>query len=129
MQRAWEVEGITRGFVAADEAALRGRLGPYFLVAEREGGIIGFVCGTAHVSEGNAVLAAGERYDEVDDLYVAPECRSQGIGGRLLDALMMQARQDGIERFLLYSSTRDTDAILRFYRGHGFETWYVQMFK
>ena len=129
LQRAWEAEGVTRGFVAAGAAELHGRVGPYFLVAEFDGGIVGFACGSAGQSEGNAVMAPGERYVEVDELYVAPEWRGRGIGGRLLDALVAQAGNRGIERFLVYSSSRDTDAILRFYRNHGFQAWYVQMFK
>ena len=129
LQRAWEAEGVTRGFVAAGAADLRGRLGPYFLVAEFDDGIAGFVCGSEGRSEGNAVIAPGERYVEADELYVTPEWRGRGIGGRLLDTLVAQAGNRGIERFLVYSSSRDTDAILRFYRRHGFEAWYVQMFK
>jgi ribosomal protein S18 acetylase RimI-like enzyme len=129
MQRRWEAEEIMRGFVAADAGLLQSRMGEYFLVAEHGGRLVGFVCGSAHISEGNAVFLAGERYLEVDDLYVSPEMRDQGIGGGLLDALLVQARQEGIQRFLAYSSSRDTDATLRFYRKHDFETWYVQMFR
>ena len=129
LQRRWEAEGITRGFEAADAGLLRLRLGPYFLVAEQAGRIAGFGSGSADISEGNAVFSVGERYLEVDDLYVSPGMRDQGIGGRLLDELLAQARQEGIQRFLVYSSSRDTDAILRFYRRHGLETWYVQMFR
>ena len=121
--------GVNGGFVAADAELLRYRVGEYFLVAEHAGRLVGFVCGSAHVSEGNAVFSAGERYLEVDDLYVSPEMRDQGIGGGLLDELLAQARQEGIQRFLVYSSSRDTDAILRFYRKHDFETWYVRMFR
>ena len=129
LQRQWETEELTRGFKAADAELLRSHLGAYFLVADQAGRIVGFVCGSAHVSEGNAVFSAGERYLEVDDLYVSPEMREQGIGGRLLDELLAQAGREGIQRFLAYSSSRDTGAILRFYRKHGFETWYVRMFR
>jgi ribosomal protein S18 acetylase RimI-like enzyme len=129
LQYRWETEEMTRGFKAVDAEALRSRVGPYFLVAEQAGRIVGFVCGSAHISEGNTVFSAGERYLEVDDLYVSPEMRNQGIGGRLLDELLAQAQREGIRRYLVYSSSRDTDAILRFYRRHGFETWYVQMFR
>lgn len=33
-----------------------------------------------------------------------------------------------MERFRVYSATKDVDRILAFYRRHGFKSWYTEMF-
>jgi len=34
-----------------------------------------------------------------------------------------------IKYLLVYSATKNIDAIIKFYRNQGFESWYIQMFK
>jgi len=103
--------------------------GPYFLVADRDHEIVGFIFGSEHTSKGLAVIPAGQRYLEIDDFYVTPECRSEGIGAGLLAAIEEAASRAGIERFLVYSATKDLDRISNFYREQGFKSWYVQLYK
>ncbi|MEZ4859751.1 MAG: GNAT family N-acetyltransferase [Caldilineaceae bacterium] len=129
MQEQWVAEGITYGLVAANIVELQRRLNSYTLVAEVDGQIVGFVLATAQVSPGLAVIPAGERYLEIDDLYVIPAMRSTGIGGELLQAVEAAAQQAGIKRFLLYSATKDLAAVMNFYDKHGFRPWAVQMYK
>ena len=129
MQVQWAEEEITYGYGADSRENLLGKLGPYFLVAELDGSLVGHAYGSPQVSEGLAVIPAGERYLEIEDIYVIPEIRSRSIGGLLLDRLLQAAGEEGIETFSVYSSTKDADRILRFYRGHGFESWYVQLFR
>jgi len=129
MARGWEAEDSTYGYVAEKADELAGRIGPYFLVAESRGCVVGYAFGSVHVSEGTAVLPAGEAYVEVDAIYVAAEHRSSGIGGMLLDGLLEAARRNGVERSLVYSATRDLEKVLRFYRRHGFKNWYVRMYR
>lgn len=127
-QTAWAEEDCTYGYAADSSENIAQRLGPWFLIAELNQRIVGHVYGTLRVSEGLAVLPAGERYFEIEDMYVQPEHRDEGIGGMLLDRLMTSVRENGVHRFMVYSSTKDSDTITRFYRRHGFRTWYVQMF-
>ena len=129
LDRAWAAEDSTYGYVAESAEGLTERLGPYFLVAEVQGFIVGFAYGSVHVSEGMAVLPAGQTYFEVDAVYVTTEYRNNGIGGMLLNDLLEAARHNGIERSLVYSATKDLDRILRFYRRHGFKNWYVRMYR
>lgn len=128
LQQCWEAEGITQGLKADSREDLIGRLGPFFFVADMDGAIEGYVFGSAKVSEGSAVMPQGERYLEVDEIYVRPQSRGKGVGGMLLDKLLQTARGNGIGRFSVYSATKDMDGILEFYRRHGFQSWYVQMF-
>ncbi len=129
MEGEWATLNLTFGYVPNSRENLRGRLGPYFLVAEHAGEVVGFVAGSEHVSEGLAVTPAGQRYLEVHDLYVAAEFRDRGTGSRLLEAVLDAARREGIERIQAFSATKDHDRILRFYRRHGFQPWGVQLFR
>ena len=129
LDKGWAAEDSTYGYVAESADGLANRLGPYFLVAEVQGSVVGFAYGSVHVSEGMAVLPAGQTYFEVDAIYVANEHRDSGIGGMLLDGLLEATQQNSIERSLVYSATKDLDRILRFYRKHGFKNWYVRMYR
>ncbi|MEZ4714033.1 MAG: GNAT family N-acetyltransferase [Caldilineaceae bacterium] len=129
LQQQWVLEQNVYGYAADTADELRARLNEHCLVAEDNARVIGFLLASVHVSPGMAVIAQGERYVEVDDLYVSVEMRQRGIGSQLLHEMERRARADGVERFLLYSAVKDLDAILHFYRNHGFQSWYVQMFK
>lgn len=124
-------EGVAWGLVASSREEIREQLGPLSLVAELDGHVIGYAAGSIHVNDGRyaAVTVAGERYLEVDDLYLATEFRNIGIGGRLLEALVDAAKAEGVTRVHVVSTTKDHDSVLRFYRRHGFQPWGVQLFR
>lgn len=108
---------------------VKAALSPYLLVAEADGKVVGFISGSIHSSEGMVFVPEGESYLEIDNLYISPEFRRQGIGGGLIDQLSAQARQQGIVYALLYSAARDIRSVLRFYERHNFQSWYIQMFR
>ncbi len=128
LDRSWEAEDSTYGYYAEGAEGLARRLGPYFLVADTQGMVVGFAYGSVHTSEGLAVIPADETYFELDALYVGAEHRSNGIGGMMLEELLREARRNGIERFMLYSASKSLDSILRFYRRHGSKDWFVRMY-
>jgi GNAT superfamily N-acetyltransferase len=66
---------------------------------------------------------------EIEDLYVTREYRSGGIGARLIDAIADWSTLHRVRYVSAYSSSRNVDAILRFYRSCGFESWSVQVFR
>jgi ribosomal protein S18 acetylase RimI-like enzyme len=129
LQRTWAKEGITIGFVPAAREYLLDKLGPLFIVASDNGRVVGFAYATAHISKDMAVIPEGERYAEIDDIYVLTEYRSRTIGGRLLDKMIGTAQREGIEHFYLYSASKDTDEILSFYKKHGFKSWSIQLYR
>ena len=55
----------------------------------------------------------------LDELYVRPGLRGQGIGGELLERALDLARERGTETFEINVDEGDTDA-RRFYAAHGF---------
>ena len=129
LQQQWAKEDITYGFVPAEKSYLETKLGKYFWVAECENEIIGFVYGTIHKSENMSVIDNNQLYIEIDDLYTFSGNRDKGIGTLLLDKILEVAKENGIDRSLIYSSTKDMDSIIRFYKKHDYKTWYIQMFK
>jgi len=97
-------------------------------VADEAGGLIGFGHGSEVLSDGLAVIPAGERYLDVDALYVRADRRRAGLGGLILDELRALARADGIERAFVFTAAKDQHAIMRFYERHGLRPWGMQFF-
>lgn len=125
----WAQEESTYGIAPTPPDLLRLHLGPYFWVAVRHKMVIGFIYGSVQVSPGLAVIPKGERYLEIEELYVRPEDRDQSVGTRLAEAILGKAAEDDESRALVHSATKDRAAITRFYERFGFQTWYVQMFR
>lgn len=105
------------------------RFPAYFLVAEHDGRLVGYIHGSLQRSAPVEVIPAQEPYVEIEDLYVQPDSRGQDIGGALLERLFAIARQEGIQRFVVGTKSKETDKIVRFYRSHGFTPWRIQFFK
>lgn len=71
------------------DEGIEARMGEYLLVAEVDGTLVGIVVAERQTiafmkSEiGRAAFPEEKEYLEVQELYVLPECRNQGIGTRL----------------------------------------------
>lgn len=50
---------------------------------------------------------------DVQCVYVVPEERGAGVGGRLLEAVVARARESGVERLTVHSSGRAVPAYVR----------------
>lgn len=129
LSKLWVAEDNTVGQIPIPADLLRRWLGPYFLVAERGGSVVGFAYGTIDTSGGLAVIPAGERYFRLDELYVHPDHRERGVGGMLVDRLLAGARAAGVERARVYSAAKDWRRIVGFYQRHGFKMWYVELYR
>jgi GNAT superfamily N-acetyltransferase len=75
------------------------------------------------------IFSNGQAYIEVDDIYVIQKHRDSGLGTLLLDKMLDLAKENGVEKSLIYSSSKDFDSIVNFYKKHDYKTWYVQMYR
>jgi len=132
LDKLWDEEGLAYVFTYGSREAFMAdfeRFQKYFLVAECDSQIIGYINGSVRVNEKVDILPRQETYLEVENIYVKPEFRDRRVGGDLIDQLLAIADQDGIKRFIVSTVTRDMDRILKFYRDHGFKPWCVELFK
>ncbi len=86
-------------------------------IARRGSAALGLVT----LSSTRALYAGGE-FGIVTELYVTPECRSQGLGARLLETARDFARQAGWVRLEVTTPPLpEFERALHFYQSHGFE--------
>ncbi|WP_439386739.1 GNAT family N-acetyltransferase [Amycolatopsis lexingtonensis] len=85
------------------------------LVVVRDDEVIGmaFLAITARVP---TPMAFSRAAGDVQSVYVVPEARDSGVGGRLIDATLALAAELGLERVTVHSSARAIPA----YERHGF---------
>jgi GNAT superfamily N-acetyltransferase len=133
LERQWEREEIAYGNFnpLSHEAyvSILERFGAYFLVAESDGQLVGYIHASVQRNNPVEVIPAQEPYVEIEDIYVQPDYRGRDIGGALLEGVFEVARQEGIQRFVVGTLSKETDRILAFYRSHGFTPWRIQFFK
>jgi GNAT superfamily N-acetyltransferase len=133
LERQWEQEDIAYGdFNPMGREAyisILERLPAYFLVAESDGQLVGYIHASVQRDTPVEVIPADEPYVAIEDIYVLPGYRDRGIGGALLEQIFAVARQEGIERFIVGTLSKQTDSILKFYHSHGFTPWRIQFFK
>ncbi|WP_192457007.1 GNAT family N-acetyltransferase [Musicola keenii] len=77
-------------------------------LAERRGQVVGFSLSVLH--EGTWVVTP---VCYLEDLFVSPDCRGQGIGRRLIEDLVEQCKAQGWSR--LYWHTRQNNPARRLY--------------
>lgn len=133
LERQWEQEDIAYGdFNPMSHEAyvtILERFPAYFLVAEHNDQLVGYIHGAVHHDNPIEIIPADEPYIAIEDIYVQTHFRDRAIGGALLERIFEIAQQEGIERFIVGTLSRETDSILRFYRSHGFIPWRIQFFK
>ena len=130
LDRQWEKENIAHEFmfISREEfIADLERFQTYFLVAESNGSVVGYINGSVRLSqEGVPVIPEQEPYLEIENIYVKPDFRNRHMGGKLIERLLEVAERNGIQRFLVTTDSKNMDKVLNFYRRHGFQLWYVR---
>lgn len=132
LQKQWETEAITYGFVADTEDEILAYDKDYFYVAFDGETIVGYVIGEAKANDKDNymnVFLLNTKYLQVNDLYIAPAYRSKSIGAELLTMVEEKAKENGMEHIFLSSATMDAEAVRRFYEKNGFKIWTTMFFK
>ena len=111
LSELWVEEGCSYGIVANTEEDLKEPL----YVARDDGRLVGYVFGHYYTAEKRtSYIEPGSYCFEIDELYVLPEYRSQGIGRKLYAAIEEEVLKEA-EYLTLATSTKDYQKILRFY--------------
>ncbi|WP_255149242.1 GNAT family N-acetyltransferase [Halorarius halobius] len=106
----------------ARESLLRHALTGGLLVAREDGDVLGFV---SFYPEGGSFEQDVQR-GIVENIYVVPERRGEGIGSTLLEAAEEELIADGVE-VLALEAMADNERARRFYRRHGYEPHRVEL--
>jgi GNAT superfamily N-acetyltransferase len=98
-------------------------------VAEENKRLLGYVVCVPRKNDASCIYRKTDKILELKEIYLAPEVRGKGIGSRFLQIIERYARTQGYTKLFIYSSVQELDPLIKFYRGNGFKTWAVQMFK
>lgn len=127
LSQDWESENSCRGYRRNTRADLEGRR---FFTAREDGALIGYAFGElCRAEKSNSVMDSDTAYFEIEELYVVPERRSQGIG-RELFSFAEKALGGETEWIMLSTAAKDWKKILHFYLEElGMAFWSARLFK
>lgn len=106
----------------ARESLLRHALTGGLLVAREDETLLGFV---SFYPEGGSFRQDAQR-GIVENIYVVPERRGEGVGSALLEAAETDLREQGAE-VLALEAMADNEAALAFYRRHDYAPHRVEL--
>ncbi len=118
---------LRSGQLSSDEEPLSSRISEFFLIAEVDGQTVGFVIGGKGPVDvigkemADEAFPGEEEYLEVQDLYVAPRFRNQGIGSLLMQTVIQRGLDAGLTRSMVYTNNPDYARIGRFYERFGYK--------
>jgi GNAT superfamily N-acetyltransferase len=123
----WETENITYGYAACSPEMLSDFSA---FCAKIDGKCIGYIFGKRKIAEHICVFQDGISYFEIEDFYVIPEFRNQGIGKQLYEYVEQNLKQEGIQGILLSTATKEYKKIQKFYAEQlGLTVWTTTFFK
>ena len=127
MSEDWEAEQSCFGYRANTIEDIGGNR---IFFAEEEDQVIGYLFGNVHPSKNMwSIMPEETPYFEVEELYVIPERRSQGIGAALF-RFAEGAMPEDVQYVVLSTATKNWRAIFHFYLEElQMEFWSARLFK
>ena len=132
LQKQWESEGITYGFIADSEDDILAYNSDYFYIALDGETLVGYVTGEVKANDKDNymnVFPINAKYLQVYDLYIVPAYRSKSIGAELITIVEEKSKKNDIEHIFLSSATIDAESVRRFYVKNDFKIWTTMFFK
>lgn len=128
MSAVWEAENSTHGYRTNDRSDIEGNR---IFLAERAGEVLGYLFGHKTAAERtNSIMEEGTAFFEIEELYVTPEHRSEGIGKKLFSFAEQTVQTEGISYLMLSTATKNYKRILHFYLDElGMDFWSARLFK
>ena len=106
-----------------------GSMGASSFVDEFQGDIIAYAAGVVKLGRGAIFEPEGERYLNVDEVFVHADHRGRGVGMQLMQALLEKAEAGGVVRSMVGSNNVDWLSTFQFYERHGYRMLSIQMYK
>ncbi len=108
----WAAENSCYGYRPNDRSDIEGNR---IFLAEDGGTVTGYLFGRVYPSaQMQSIMPEGTLYFEVEELYVIPERRSQGIGAELFRYAEEAVKPDA-EYMVLSTATKNWKAVFHFY--------------
>ncbi len=102
---AWEQENSCWGYRRNERSDIEDNR---IFLAETDGEIVGYLFGHATAAERDyAMMPKQSSLFELEELYVVPSMRSQGIGASLFRFVQDQLRQEELQYILLSTATKN----------------------
>ncbi len=124
----WEAEDSCWGYRTNAHEDLAGRR---VFLAEEGGVILGYLFGLReNAKQKTSFMDAGTPYFEIEEIYVIPSRRSQGVGRALFACAEETMRAEGLPFLMLSTATKNARAILHFYLDElDMSFWSARLFK
>lgn len=132
LQKQWQTEAITYGFIADSEDEIQSYDKEYFYITLDGETVVGYVTGEVKINDKDNymnVFPLNTEYLQVNDLYIAPTYRSKSIGAEFLTIIEEKSKANGVEHIFLSSATIDAESVRRFYENNGFKIWTTTFYK
>jgi len=110
---SFEIEPPSEAEMARRREAVVAGGYPYF-IAEREGELLGYAYASAYRTR------PGYRYAAENSVYIRHDCVGQGIGRRLLDALIPACEERGLRQLIAIIGDSANHASITLHRKAGF---------
>jgi ribosomal protein S18 acetylase RimI-like enzyme len=108
----WESENICYGYRANNSSDIEGNR--IFIAMDGES-IIGYLLGNFTKSKNmKAIMPENTPFFEVEELYVIPSCRSQGIGASLFN-YVAETVNSNADYIVLSTATKNWRSVFHFY--------------
>lgn len=123
----WAAENSCYGYRPNEKSDIEGSR---IFFAEESGNVVGYLFGRVHKSEQmTSIMPEGTPFFEVEELYVVPERRSQGIGEKLF-RYAEEAVKTEAGYMVLSTATKNWKAIFHFYLDElNMKFWSARLFK
>ena len=125
--RDWEAEDSCHGYRANERSDIEGNR---IFLAEEDGIVLGYLFGRVCSSEKqSSIMPDGTPFFEVEELYVIPARRSEGVGRALFEYAEEALRAEA-EFMLLSTATKNWRAIFHFYLDNlDMRFWSARLYK
>ena len=123
----WAAENSCYGYRPNDKTDIEGNR---VFFAEDGGTVVGYLFGRVYPSKQmKSIMPEGTPYFEVEELYVVPERRSQGIGTKLFRYAEDAVKTDA-EYMVLSTAAKNWKAVFHFYLDElDMQFWSARLFR